>query len=497
MSLNKKILKEALTFDDVLLVPSYSSILPSQVSLKTTLTLDITLNIPILSAAMDTVTESSLAISIAREGGIGIIHKNMNIKNQSEEVYRVKRSESGMIDDPITLSRNSTLRDAQNLMNKYHISGLPVIEKDFTLVGIITSRDIKYRLDLDSLVEDVMTKENLITSKKNINLEEAKNILLKERIEKLPIIDDLKKLVGLITIRDIDNLIEYPNACKDSKGRLRVGASVGIDKNTLERVESLIKFDVDLISIDSAHGHSISVLKTIKSIRKYFPNIPLIAGNVVTMKAAQDLIDAGSTILKVGIGSGSICTTRVVAGVGMPQITAINDVYEYAKTRNVNVISDGGIRYSGDVVKAIAAGASSVMIGSLFAGTDEAPGEEIIFQGRKFKTYVGMGSLVAMKKGSRDRYFQFEEKYVPEGIEAKVPYKGKIKDVIFQICGGLRSGMGYCGVSTIKELIKMGKFVRITNSGLKENHPHSVSITKESPNYWKYSGVYNNTRDGI
>ncbi|WP_185851464.1 IMP dehydrogenase [Blattabacterium cuenoti] len=487
MSLNKKILKEALTFDDVLLVPSYSSIHPSEVSLKTSLTFDITLNIPILSAAMDTVTESSLAISIAREGGIGIIHKNMNIKNQSEEVYRVKRSESGMIDDPITLSRNSTLRHAQSLMRKYHISGLPVIEKDNSLVGIITSRDIKYRMDLDSLVEDVMTKEKLITStKRNITLEKAKKILLEERIEKLPIVDDNKKLVGLITIRDIDNLIEYPNACKDSKGRLRVGASVGIDKNTLERVDSLVKVGTDIISIDSAHGHSDRILKMIKSIRKYFPDIALLAGNIVTMKAAKDLIDAGSTILKVGIGSGSICTTRVIAGVGMPQITAINDVYEYAKTRNVNVISDGGIRYSGDVVKAIAAGASSVMIGSLFAGTDEAPGEEIIFQGRKFKTYVGMGSLVAMKRGSKDRYFQFNKKFVPEGIEARVPYKGKMKDVLYQICGGLRSGMGYCGVSTITELMKTGKFVRITNSGLKENHPHSVSITKESPNYFNY-----------
>ncbi|WP_185852654.1 IMP dehydrogenase [Blattabacterium cuenoti] len=489
MSLNKKILKEALTFDDVLLVPSFSSILPSEVSLKTSLTFDITLNIPILSAAMDTVTESSLAISIAREGGIGIIHKNMNIKNQSEEVYKVKRSESGMIDDPITLSRKSTLKEAQYLMKKYHISGLPVIEKDHTLVGIITNRDIKYRIDLDSLVEDVMTKEKLITSKKNITLEEAKNILLKERIEKLPIVDDLKKLVGLITIRDIDNLIEHPNACKDSKGRLRVGAAVGIEKNTLDRIDSLVKVGVDLISIDSAHGHSLSVLKMIKSIRNYFPEVVLIAGNIVTLEAAKDLIDAGSTILKVGIGSGSICTTRVIAGVGMPQITAIQDVYEYAKKRNVNVISDGGIRYSGDVVKAIAAGASSVMIGSLFAGTDEAPGEEIIFQGRKFKTYVGMGSLVAMKRGSQDRYFQFKEKYVPEGIEAKVPYKGKMKDVLYQICGGLRSGMGYCGVSTIPELMKMGKFVTITNSGLKENHPHSVSITKESSNYFNYKKI--------
>ncbi|WP_185850875.1 IMP dehydrogenase [Blattabacterium cuenoti] len=486
MSLNKKIIKEALTFDDVLLVPSFSSVIPSDVSLNTFLTSEITLNIPIISAAMDTVTESSLAISIAREGGMGIIHKNMNIKDQSEELYKVKRSESGMIDDPITLSRCSTLRDAQYLMKKYHISGLPVIEEDKTLVGIITNRDIKYRLDLETSVENVMTKEKLITSKKDITLEEAKKILLKERIEKLPIIDNFKRLVGLITIRDIDNLIEYPNACKDDRGRLRVGAAIGIDKNTLERVESLVKVGADLISIDSAHGHTMSVLKMIKTIKSFFPKIVLLAGNIVTMKAAKDLIDAGSNILKVGIGSGSICTTRVIAGVGMPQITAINDVYEYAKTKNVNVISDGGIRYSGDVVKAIAAGASCVMIGSLFAGTEEAPGEEIIFQGRKFKTYVGMGSLVAMKRGSKDRYFQFNEKTVPEGIEARVPYKGKMKDVIYQVCGGIRSGMGYCGVSSIQELMKNGKFVRITNSGLKENHPHSVSITKESTNYFNY-----------
>ncbi|WP_185858408.1 IMP dehydrogenase [Blattabacterium cuenoti] len=493
MFVNKKILKEALTFDDVLLIPSYSSILPSEVSLKTYLTSDIVLNIPILSAAMDTVTESSLAISIAREGGMGIIHKNMNIKNQTEEVYRVKRSESGMIDDPITLSKNSTLREAQYLMKKYKISGLPVIDENYLLLGIITKRDIKYRTGLDSLVEESMTKENLITSKKDITLEEAKNILLKERIEKLPIVNDSNQLIGLITIRDIDNLIEYPNACKDYRGRLRVGAAIGIDKKTLERVDSLVKVGVDVLSIDSAHGHSSRVLQMIRSIRSSFPKIPLLAGNVVTMEGAKDLIEAGSTVLKVGIGSGSICTTRVIAGVGMPQITAINDVYEYAKKKNVNVISDGGIRYSGDIVKAIAAGASTVMIGSLFAGTDESPGEEVIFQGRKFKTYVGMGSLIAMKRGSKDRYFQFNEKSVPEGIEAMVPYKGKIKDVIYQICGGLRSGMGYCGVSSIPELIKKGRFVRITNSGLKENHPHSVRITKETPNYFQNTS----TRNGI
>ncbi|WP_185877263.1 IMP dehydrogenase [Blattabacterium cuenoti] len=484
MSSNKKILKEALTFDDVLLVPSYSSILPSEVSLKTSITSDITLNIPILSAAMDTVTESSLAISIAREGGMGIIHKNMDIKNQTKEVYKVKRYESGIIDNPITLSRKSTLKYAQYLMNKYKISGLPVVEENKLLVGIITKRDIKYRIDMDSLVEEVMTKEKLITSTKCITTEEAKNILIKERIEKLPIVDSFNKLEGLITIRDIDNIIKYPNACKDSRGCLRVGAAIGVDKNILDRVESLVQVKVDLIAIDSAHGHSSKIIDIVKSIRNSFPNITLLVGNIVTKDGAKDLIDAGSSILKVGIGSGSICTTRVIAGVGVPQLTAINEVYKYSKKRNVSVISDGGIRYSGDIVKALAFGASSVMIGSLFAGTDESPGEEVIYHGRKFKTYVGMGSLSAMKRGSNDRYFQFNNKLVPEGIEAIVPYKGKIKDVIYQICGGLRSGMGYCGVSNIKELIKKSKFVKITNSGLKENHPHSVNIIKEAPNYF-------------
>ncbi|WP_185882318.1 IMP dehydrogenase [Blattabacterium cuenoti] len=488
-----KILKTALTFDDVLIVPSYSSILPSKVSLKTYLTSDIIMNIPIISAAMDTVTESSLAISIAREGGLGIIHKNMNIQNQSKEVFLVKRSESGIIDNPITLSRYSTLYDAQLLMKKHNISGFPVVENDNTLIGIITKRDIKYRVDINSLVEDVMTKEQLVVSHQNITLEKAKKILLTEKVEKLPLVDKMNKLVGLVTIKDIDNIIKYPNACKDSKGRLRVGAAIGIEKNSLERIDNLVKENVDIISIDSAHGHSISVLNLIKKIKNNFPNIVLIAGNIVTMEGAKDIIDAGANILKVGIGSGSICTTRVISGVGMPQITAILDVCKYAKEKNVNVISDGGIRYSGDIVKAIAAGANSVMIGSLFAGTDEAPGEEIIYQGRKFKTYVGMGSIIAMNRGSKDRYLNFNEKYIPEGIEARVPYRGKIKDIIYQICGGLRSGMGYCGVSTIQELINKGKFVTITNSGLKENHPHSVSITKESPNYFNSKS----TQDGI
>lgn len=485
MSLNKKILKKALTFDDILLIPSYSSVLPSEVSLKTYLTPNIMLNIPILSSAMDTVTESSLAISIAKEGGMGFIHKNMDINKQVKEVFKVKRHESGMIDNPITLFKNSTLENAKYLMNKYKISGLPVIEKNKYLLGIITKRDIKSKLNFDGLVEETMTK-NLITSKKNITMEKARNILLKGKIEKLPIVDDFNKLIGLITIKDIDNIIEYPNACKDKKGRLCVGAAIGIDENILKRVNALNDVEVDIITIDSAHGHSYKIIESIKLIRNSFPKIPLLVGNIVTNNGAKDLINAGATILKVGIGSGSICTTRIVAGVGMPQVTAINNVYEYAKKKNVKIISDGGIRYSGDIVKALALGSSAVMIGSLFAGTDESPGEEVIYKGRKFKTYVGMGSLVAMKRGGENRYFQKKNgKFVPEGIEAIVPYKGKLKEVIHQLCGGLRSGMGYCGASNIEQLTKNGKFVEITNSGLAESHPHSVNITKESPNYSK------------
>ncbi|XCI74648.1 MAG: IMP dehydrogenase [Flavobacteriales bacterium] len=485
MVLQDRILKEALTFDDVLLIPSRSEVTPSEVSLKTALTPDIVLNVPVVSAAMDTVTESSLATAMAREGGLGFIHKNMSLREQAEKVDRVKRSENGMVDDPITLSRHSTLQDACQLMKHYRISGLPVIEEDRTLVGIITNRDIKYRTDMDAPVEDVMTKEGLVTSGRDTTLEEAKNILLKFRVEKLPIIDKQAKLVGLITIRDIDNLIEYPHACKDARGRLRVGAAVGVSEDMMDRIEALVKVGVDIITVDSAHGHTIGVLDTVKAIRHAFPKLALVGGNIVTAVAGKDLIEAGATILKVGVGPGSICTTRVVAGVGVPQITAINEVYEYAKAKNVAVIADGGIKFSGDIVKAIAAGASCVMIGSLLAGTDEAPGEEVIFQGRKFKTYVGMGSLAAMKRGSKDRYFQTNaKKLVPEGIEARVPYKGRLKDVIYQLCGGLCAGMGYCGTSTISDLMIHGKFVRITNSGLKESHPHDVIITKEAPNYY-------------
>lgn len=484
MSLSSKIVEEAITFDDVLLIPSYSEILPSQVNLKTQLTKRIQLNIPIVSAAMDTVTESGLAIALAREGGLGFIHKNMPIDQQAVEVNKVKRSENGMISNPITLSRNHTLQDALMLMREYKISGLPVIEEDDTLVGIITNRDIKYQSDLNQKVEDVMSKEHIITSSKNTSLEQAKQILLNNRIEKLPIIDDHNKLIGLITIKDIDNLLEYPNSCKDSEGRLRVGAGVGVGDDTLERVEALVKAGVDIIAVDSAHGHSINVLNKIREIRAYFPDLDIVGGNIVTAQAAKDLIEAGANSLKVGVGPGSICTTRVVAGVGVPQLSAIYNVYEYANQHQIPVIADGGIKLSGDIVKAISSGASCVMLGSLFAGTDEAPGDEIIFQGRKFKSYQGMGSISAMKRGSKDRYFQSgTKKLVPEGIEGRVPYKGKLSDVVYQLCGGIRAGMGYCGTEDIVKLQKESKMVKISSAGLKESHPHDVIITQEAPNY--------------
>lgn len=484
MSLSSKIIEEAITFDDVLLIPSYSEVLPSQVSLETQLTQKINLNIPIVSAAMDTVTESDLAIALAREGGLGFIHKNMTIEQQAIEVNRVKRTENGMITNPITLSRNHTLQDALALMQEYKISGLPVIEEDYTLVGIITNRDIKYQSNLSQKVEDIMTKEKIITSSRNTSLEQAKEILLDNRIEKLPIIDDHNKLIGLITIKDIDNLLEYPRACKDGNGRLRVGAGVGVGNDTLERVDALVKVGVDIIAVDSAHGHSINVLNKIKEIRSSFPELEIVGGNIVTSEAAKDLIEAGANALKVGVGPGSICTTRVVAGVGVPQLSAIYNVFEYASQKGIPVIADGGIKLSGDIVKAIASGASCAMLGSLFAGTEEAPGDEIIFQGRKFKSYQGMGSLSAMKRGSKDRYFQSEaKKLVPEGIEGRVPYKGKLSDVIYQLCGGIRAGMGYCGTENIKKLQKDSKMVKISSAGLKESHPHDVIITQEAPNY--------------
>ena len=484
MPLTDKILQTGFTFDDVLLVPAYSEILPNQVSLQTRFTDNITLNIPIVSAAMDTVSEARLAIALAREGGLSFIHKNMSIEEQANEIDMVKRSENGMISDPITLSRHHKLQDAVNLMEKYKISGLPVVEEDRTLVGIITNRDIRYQENFDQLVEDVMTKENIITSDIDTDLKKAKEILSRYRIEKLPIVDEHNKLIGLITIKDIDNLTEFPNACKDSKGRLRVGAGVGVGADTLERVQALVNKGVDIVALDSAHGHSAGVISKVAEVRNAFPGLDIVGGNIVTADAAKALIDAGANALNVGVGPGSICTTRVVAGVGVPQLSAIHDVYSYAQTRNVSIIGDGGIKLSGDIVKAVAAGANLVMLGSLFAGTDEAPGEEIIFQGRKFKAYQGMGSLAAMKRGSKDRYFQADaKKLVPEGIEGRVPHKGSIADVIYQLCGGLRAGMGYCGTPTIQDLIENGKFVRITGAGLHESHPHDVVITKEAPNY--------------
>ncbi len=484
MSIHNKIVETAITFDDVLLVPSYSEVLPNQVSLKSRLTDKISLNVPIVSAAMDTVTEADLAIALARVGGLGFIHKNMTIEEQAAQVNSVKRSENGMIADPVTLSKDHTLAEAKALMANYKISGLPVVDKNNYLIGIITNRDVKYQENLDIKVEEIMTKENLITSDKNTNLEKAKEILLKNRIEKLPIVDKKNKLVGLITIKDIDNQLEYPNANKDKNGRLIVGAGVGVGEDTIERITALVKAGVDIVAIDSAHGHSKGVLDKISEIRKTFPDLDIVGGNIVTADAAKDLIKAGANVLKVGVGPGSICTTRVVAGVGVPQLSAIYNVYEFARKKNVAVIADGGIKLSGDIVKAIASGAGAVMLGSLLAGTDEAPGEEIIFQGRKFKSYQGMGSLSAMKRGGKERYFQSEaKKFVPEGIEGRVPHKGKLEDVIFQLTGGLRAGMGYCGAKDIEALQKDSKLVMITGSGLKESHPHDVIITQEAPNY--------------
>lgn len=482
-------IKLGLTFDDCLLVPQKSSVMPSEVSLQTRLACDIILSIPIISSAMDTVTESRLAIALAREGGMGFIHKNMSIEEQALEVEYVKRNESGMISNPITLHIDSTISEAEEILARYRISGLPVVDDENTLIGIITNRDLKYMNLDDTKVSEVMTRDNLITARPGITLDEAKKILWEHRIEKLPIVDENNKLYGLITSKDIDNVRNYPNACKDSKGRLRVGAAVGVSDDVLKRIEALVERGVDCITIDSAHGHSDNVITLVRLIKERYPNLPLIAGNIVTKEAAKDLIDAGADCLKVGIGPGSICTTRVVAGVGVPQLTAINEVYEYARGKNIPVIADGGIKYSGDIVKALAVGADCVMLGSLFAGCKEAPGEEIIYQGRRFKTYVGMGSLAAMKRGSADRYFQKNNtearKLVPEGIEGRVPYKGELSDTVYQLVGGIRAGMGYCGASNILELKTKAKLIRITNAGLKESHPHNIQITHESPNYSK------------
>jgi IMP dehydrogenase len=484
MSIHNKIVESAITFDDVLLVPAYSEVLPNQVSLKSRLTDKITLNVPIVSAAMDTVTEADLAIAIARVGGLGFIHKNMTIEEQASQVNKVKRSENGMISDPVTLSKDHTLGEAKDLMSQYKISGLPVVDENNKLIGIITNRDVKYQENISAKVETLMTKDNLITSGKNTTLEGAKEILLKSRVEKLPIVDAENKLIGLITIKDIDNQLEYPNANKDNNGRLIVGAGVGVGVDTMDRVKALVNAGVDIIGIDSAHGHSKGVLDKISEIRAAFPDLDIVGGNIVTADAAKDLIAAGANVLKVGVGPGSICTTRVVAGVGVPQLSAIYNVYEYAKTKNVAVIADGGIKLSGDIVKALASGAGAVMLGSLLAGTDEAPGDEIIFQGRKFKSYQGMGSLAAMKRGGKERYFQSEaKKFVPEGIEGRVPHKGRLEDVIFQLAGGIRAGMGYCGTKDVIALQNDSKLVKITGSGLKESHPHDVIITQEAPNY--------------
>ena len=480
---------EGLIFDDVLLLPQKSKVTPSDIDLTTNLTKNIKLNIPVLSAAMDTVTESKMAIAVAREGGIGFIHKNMSIERQAEQVDIVKRNESGIITNPITLSPDQTTRDAELILKTYKISGLPVVDENKKLLGIITNRDLKYLKTDETPVTKVMTKDNLVTGTITTTLDEAKQILWQHRIEKLPIVDKDYKLIGLITSKDIDNLIEYPNAAKDYKGRLICGAAMGVNDEALLRVEKLVEKEVDVIKIDSAHAHSENIIKLVKKIKQAFPKLELIVGNIVTAEAAKDLIDAGADALKVGIGPGSICTTRVIAGVGVPQITAVMSVFEYAKEHNIPVIADGGIKLSGDIVKALAAGASTVMLGSLLAGCSESPGEEIIFQGRRFKAYVGMGSIPAMKRGSADRYFQKDQteikKYVPEGIEGRVAYKGQLSDTIFQLIGGVKAGMGYCGTKTIKDLQENHQFVKITNAGLIENHPHDIEITTEAPNYTK------------
>ena len=478
-----KIIKEGLTFDDVLLIPQASNVLPYQVDLSSRLTDDLVLNIPLMSAAMDTVTESRLAIAMAREGGIGIIHKNMSIEEQALHVDKVKRSEHGVITDPFFLEPQNLVSDALALMERYKISGVP-ITKNGKLVGILTNRDLRFETNFDQPIENVMTKENLVTAPVGTSLAEAQKILGKHRIEKLPIVDKDGYLKGLITIKDIEKAIQYPNSAKDKNGRLVVGAAVGISGNTYERVDELVKAKVDIITVDTAHGHSFAIPKVVENIKKKYPNIPVMAGNVATAEATEALIGAGADVVKVGIGPGSICTTRVVAGIGVPQLTAVMDCAEAADKLGKRIIADGGVKYSGDIVKAIAAGGSAVMIGSLFAGTLESPGEVELYQGRSFKVYRGMGSLSAMAAGSKDRYFQENsKKFVPEGVEGRVPYRGSVAEIIYQMKGGLRSGMGYCGKHNIEELRTDSEFVRITNAGLIESHPHDISISKEAPNY--------------
>lgn len=481
--MNSKFQKEGLTFDDVLLIPAKSDVTPNMIQLGTKLTKTITLNTPIMTAAMDTVTDSRMAIAIAREGGIGIIHKNMSIEAQAEEVDKVKRSENGVITDPFSLSPEHTLADADALMGKFRISGVPITEGR-KLVGIITNRDLKFETDFTKKIKECMTSEGLITAKEGITLEEAKQILGKARKEKLPIVDDDYNLVGLITIKDIEKTIKYPLAAKDAQGRLLCGAGVGITANVLDRVAALVAAKVDVIVLDSAHGHSQNVLNCVKMVKEKYPDLQVIAGNVATGEGTRALIEAGADAVKVGIGPGSICTTRVVAGIGVPQVSAIMEAYSVAKEYGIPIIADGGIKYSGDITKAIAAGGNVCMMGSIFAGCDESPGTFELYQGRKYKVYRGMGSIAAMENGSKDRYFQENaKKLVPEGVEGRVAYKGTVEDTVFQLLGGLRSGMGYCGTQNIEELKQNGKFIKISAASLKESHPHDIHITKEAPNY--------------
>ena len=481
-----KIVMDGLTYDDVLLIPAYSEVLPKTVELKTKFSRNISLNVPFVTAAMDTVTESAMAIAIAREGGIGVIHKNMSIEDQARQVAIVKRAENGMIYDPVTIRRGKTVKDALDMMAEYHIGGIPVVDDECHLVGIVTNRDLRFERHLDKLIDDVMTKENLVTTHIKTDLSAAADILQSNKIEKLPVVDSENHLVGLITYKDITKAKDKPMACKDEKGRLRVAAGVGVTMDTLDRMRALVEAGADAIVIDTAHGHSKYVIEKLREAKASFPNVDIVVGNVATGEAARMLVDNGADAVKVGIGPGSICTTRVVAGVGVPQLSAVYDVYSALHGTGVPLIADGGLRYSGDVVKAIAAGGSSVMIGSLVAGTEESPGDTIIFNGRKFKSYRGMGSLEAMENGSKDRYFQAGtkdvKKLVPEGIAGRVPYKGTVQEVIYQLIGGLRSGMGYCGAGTI-EAMHNAKFTRITNAGVLESHPHDITITSEAPNY--------------
>ena len=479
-----QIVGEGITFDDVLLVPAYSEVTPNMVDLSTYLTKKIKLNIPMMSAGMDTVTEYRMAIAMARQGGIGIIHKNMSIEAQADEVDKVKRSENGVITDPFYLSPEHTLEDANNLMAKFRISGVPIVTEDKKLVGIITNRDLKFETDFSKKIKESMTSEGLVTAKEGITLSEAKEMLAKARKEKLPIVDDNYVLKGLITIKDIEKQIKYPSSAKDSQGRLLCGAAVGITSNVMDRVAALVEAKVDVIVIDSAHGHSKNIIETVKKIKAAYPDLQVIAGNIATGAAAKALIEAGVDAVKVGIGPGSICTTRVVAGIGVPQITAIMDCYEVAKEYGIPVIADGGIKFSGDMTKAIAAGANVCMMGSIFAGCDESPGTFELFQGRKYKVYRGMGSIAAMENGSKDRYFQTDaKKLVPEGVEGRVAYKGTVEDTVFQLVGGIRSGMGYCGAPTIPVLQETAQFIKMSSAALRESHPHDIHITKEAPNY--------------